>query len=250
MSVPTAVIAEDEPLLRAEIRQILGKLWPQLVICAEAADGTEAIRALREHSPQILILDIQMPGANGLEVAREASGKAHVVFITAFDQHAVAAFEQGAIDYVQKPIVAARLEVTVRRLKERLLGPPANLNGIVDLLKNIAAREPEYLKWLTVPDGEELRLVTTGEICYLQADNKYTSIFTPAAEFLLTSTLKQMKEKLDPRVFWQIHRSTVVNVSAIQTIHRSFRGALEIKLKQRAELLPVSATYAHLFKHM
>ena len=250
MTAPTAVIAEDEPLLRAEIREAFRALWPELVVCAEAADGVEALQALRQYAPQVLILDIQMPGASGLDVAREASGKAHVVFVTAYDQYAVAAFEHGAIDYVQKPIATARLEVTVRRLKQRLLSAPADLDGILDLLKSYAGITPKYLKWLTVPFGQELRLVTTDEICYLRADNKYTSVFTAASEYLLSSTLKQMKDKLDPNVFWQIHRGIVVNVSAIQSIHRSFRGSLEVRLKQRREVLPVSAAHAHRFKHL
>jgi|HubBroStandDraft_1064217.scaffolds.fasta_scaffold62522_2 DNA-binding LytR/AlgR family response regulator len=250
MSRTTAVIAEDEPLLRAELREMLDALWPDLQVCAEAADGAEALAALSQFSPQVLFLDIHMPGTNGLEVAQHASGRAHVVFITAYDQYAIEAFERGALDYLQKPISSDRLSLTVERVKERLRAPPADLNGVTELLRSIAQREPEYLKWLTVPRGQELRLVTTEEICYLRADGKYTSVVTADAEFLLGSTLKQLREKLDPKQFWQIHRSVVVNVGAIQAVHRTFRGAMEIKLKRRPELLPVSAAHAHLFKHL
>jgi len=246
---PTAVIAEDEPLLREEIRSTLTELWPELTICAEAADGLQAIEALDNFQPNILFLDIQMPGRNGLEVARHASGKAHVVFVTAYDAYAVQAFEEGALDYVLKPISPERMMLTVQRLQERMREPPADLSHLADLLKTIVKPEAQYLKWLTVPHASELRVVAVSEILYLQADNKYTTIATRSSSFLLNSSLKEMQSKLDPAVFWQIHRSTVVNISAIDTIYRSFRGALEIKLKDRSELLPVSAAHAHRFKH-
>jgi DNA-binding LytR/AlgR family response regulator len=245
----TAVIAEDEPLLREEIRQTLTELWPELTLCAEAADGLQAIEALDKLQPDIMFLDIQMPGRNGLEVARHASGKAHVVFITAYDAYAIQAFEEGALDYVLKPISAERMKLTVQRLQERMREPPADLSKLADLLKTIVKPEAQYLKWLTVPHASDLRVVAVSEILYLQADNKYTTIATRSSTFLLNSSLKEMQSKLDPAVFWQIHRSTVVNISAIDTIFRSFRGALEIKLKDRSELLPVSAAHAHLFKH-
>jgi DNA-binding LytR/AlgR family response regulator len=248
MKSPTAVIAEDEPLLREEIRHTLTELWPELNICGEAADGLQAIEALDNFHPHILFLDIQMPGRNGLEVARHASGKAHVVFITAYDAYAVQAFEEGALDYVLKPISPERMKLTVQRLQERMREPPADLSHLADLLKTIVKPEAQYLKWLTVPHASELRVVAVSEILYLQADNKYTTIATRSSSFLLTSSLKEMQSKLDPAVFWQIHRSTVVNISAIDTIYRSFRGALEIKLKDRSELLPVSAAHAHRFK--
>jgi len=248
MKSPTAVIAEDEPLLREEIRNTLTELWPELTICGEAADGLQAIEALDNFHPHILFLDIQMPGRNGLEVARHASGKAHVVFITAYDAYAVQAFEEGALDYVLKPISPERMKLTVQRLQERMREPPADLSHLADLLKSIVKPEAQYLKWLTVPHASELRVVAVSEILYLQADNKYTTIATRSSSFLLTSSLKEMQSKLDPAVFWQIHRSTVVNISAIDTIYRSFRGALEIKLKDRSELLPVSAAHAHRFK--
>jgi DNA-binding LytR/AlgR family response regulator len=249
MNALTALIAEDEPLLRAEIRNTLTELWPELVICAEAADGLQAIEALETLQPRILFLDIQMPGRNGLDVARHASGKAHVVFITAYDAYAVQAFEEGALDYVLKPISVERMKLTVERLRQRLREPPADLSNLADLLKNIVKPETKYLKWLTVPHASELRVVAVSEILFLKADNKYTTLATRAATYLLNSSLKEMQSKLDPAVFWQIHRSTVVNISAIDTIFRTFRGALEIKLKDRSELLAVSAAHAHLFKH-
>jgi DNA-binding LytR/AlgR family response regulator len=245
---PTAIIAEDEPLLRAEIREALSTLWPELTINAEAADGLEAIQAIERFAPDIVFLDIQMPGASGLDVAAHVSGRAHVVFISAFDQHALAAFERGASDYILKPMSLPRLKLTVERLQARLRDPPLDLQGLVALLRDGNTTEPQYLKWLSVPHGSELRIVTAAEVCYLRADHKYTTVVTRSATFLLTSTLRQMKEKLDPALFWQIHRSIIVNVSAIETIYRSFRGGLEVKLKERSEILPVSAAHAHLFK--
>jgi DNA-binding LytR/AlgR family response regulator len=248
MKAPTAVIAEDEPLLREEIRRSLQANWPELEIVAEAADGLQAIRALDRHAPDVLFLDIHMPGLTGLEVAQRANGMAHIVFITAFDEHAVAAFEQGALDYLLKPITTDRMMLAIARLQERLRKPPAALQDLGELLHRAAPAEPAYLKWLTVPQGTELRVVAAAEICFLRSDNKYTTVATRGSTFLLHSPLKELKERLDPQMFWQIHRGIVVNVSAIDTIFRSFRGGLEIKLKERGELLPVSAAHAHLFK--
>ncbi|HXA93338.1 MAG TPA: LytTR family DNA-binding domain-containing protein, partial [Steroidobacteraceae bacterium] len=163
-------------------------------------------------------------------------------------EYAVAAFERGAIDYILKPPSVARMQRTVERLKERLRQPPAELQGLVELLRNVPTSEQRYIKWLTVPHGSELRVIVAAEICFLRADNKYTTLATRSGTFLLNSSLKEMREKLDPEVFWQIHRSIIVNVGAIDTIYRSFRGSLEVKLRERSELLPVSAAHAHLFK--
>lgn len=247
MTGPTAVIAEDEPLLLSEIQERLSVQWPELQIRAAAADGAEAIRAFEHFAPQVLILDIHLPGVNGLEVAQHASGKAHVVFITAYDQYALAAFEQGAIDYILKPVSAERLSVTIERLRERMHSPPRAVQGLLELLRAGSAADTNYLKWLTVPSGSGLRLLTTAEILYLRAESKYVSIATRSEVFLLNTTLKQMRQKLDPETFWQIHRSYIVNLAAVHSIHRSFRGALEIKLKERGEILPVSTAHAHLF---
>jgi DNA-binding LytR/AlgR family response regulator len=246
----TALIAEDEPLLRAELRESLAALWPELQVCAETGDGAATLLALERHKPTVLFLDIHMPGLTGLEIAEQVGGRAHVVFVTAFTEHATTAFEQGALDYVVKPFSIARLAKTVKRLKERVRTVPADLSGIVEALRAAVPDEAKYVRWLTVPHGRELRVVTTEEICYLRAANKYTSLFTANGEYLLTSTLKAMREKLEPRTFWQIHRSFVVIVAAIQTIHRTFHGSFEVQLKQRRELLPVSEAYSHLFRQL
>ncbi len=250
MNRPTAVIAEDEPLLRDELKDALGTLWPELELKAVAEDGIEALRALESHEPDVLFLDIQMPGATGLEVARVASGRCHVVFVTAFEQYAVAAFEQGAVDYVVKPFSPVRLANAIARVKERLRGVPADLG---QLLKSLAepGRSPQrYLRWISVAEGRKVRLITLDEICYFQADNKYTAVVTAGSQSLINKTIKELVDELDPLLFLQIHRGTIVNVNAISSVHRDLRGRLEIELRQRREMLQVSASFTHLFKQM
>ena len=244
-----AIIAEDEPILRLELKETLAKLWPELEICAEAEDGIEALRALSQYTPDILFLDIQMPGLSGLEVAKQASGKCHVAFVTAYDKYAVAAFEQGAVDYVMKPFSAARLATTISRLKEKLASAPANLDGLLKTLAE-AASPREYLRWITASQGNDLRLITVEEIVYFQADNKYTLVVTPQQESLIRRPIKELIEELDPQTFWQIHRGTLVNINAVAGVTRDIGGHLRVKLKQRKETLPVSESYVHLFRQM
>jgi DNA-binding LytR/AlgR family response regulator len=245
-----AVLAEDEPILRSELRDTLARIWPELVICAEAEDGIEALRALTEQAPDILFLDIQMPGMSGLEVAKQASGKCHVAFVTAYDKYAVAAFEQGAVDYVMKPFSPARLATTVTRLKERVGMAPANLDGLLKALAEVASGAKEHLRWITASQGNELRLITIEEICYFQADNKYTLVVTPEQESLIRRPIRELIDELDPQTFWQIHRGTLVNVNAIAGVQRDMAGRLRVKLKQRKETLAVSEPYMHLFRQM
>ena len=249
MQLRKAVIAEDEPLLRAELAESLAKLWPELHVCAEAEDGVEALRAIEQHAPDILFLDIEMPGLSGLEVARHVGSECHIVFVTAYDKYAVAAFEQGAIDYVMKPFSAARLATTIARLKEKAGTAPANLDGLLRSL--LASGTPkQYLRWITASVGDDLRLITVEEIAYFQADNKYTLVVTSAQESLIRRPIKELIDELDPSMFWQIHRGTLINVNAIAGVTRDIGGHLRVKLKQRAETLPVSAPYAHRFRQM
>jgi DNA-binding LytR/AlgR family response regulator len=245
----TAIVAEDEATLRHQLVEQLGQLWPELSIVAEAADGVQALRLLDEHRPDILFLDIQMPGATGLEVARQASGKSRVVFVTAYDEHAVAAFEHGAIDYVLKPISAARLFTTVSRLKERLGSPPARLDSVLGQLgASVAPRS--YLRWINASVGQNLRLITVDEVVYFQADNKYTRVVTAEGEALIRKPLKELVDELDSNQFWQIHRSTLVNVASVAGVTRDFRGRMLVKLRKSDETLLVSDTYSHLFRQM
>ena len=245
---PTAIVAEDEPTLRQQLVEQLGQLWPELNVLAEAADGIAALRLLGEHRPDILFLDIQMPGATGLEVARQANGRSRVVFVTAYDEHAVTAFEQGAVDYVLKPISAARLFTTVTRLKERLGSPPPRLDAVLPAIG--PAKPKNWLRWINASVGQNLRLITVDEIVYFQADNKYTRVVTAEGEALIRKPLKELAEELDPNQFWQIHRSTMVNVAAVAGVTRDFRGRMMVKLKGRGETLHVSDSYTHLFKQM
>jgi DNA-binding LytR/AlgR family response regulator len=244
-----AVIAEDEPVLRGELKENLTRLWPGLAIVAEAEDGIEALDALERCRPQVMFLDIEMPGLSGLEVARAASGRCHVVFVTAYDQHAVSAFEQGAVDYVMKPFSAARLATAITRLRQRLDVAPARLDG---LLKSLAERAPvrSHLRWINASQGQNVRLVTTDEICYFKADNKYTLVVTADAELLIRKPIKELVDELDPEVFWPVHRGVVVNVNAIAIAHRRFNGQFELRLKARKETLAVSEPFAYRFRQM
>src|ERR1700682_942910 len=250
MSILKAVIAEDEAVLRRELKETLATVRPELVVCAEAEDGIQAMHAMSTHTPDVLFLDIQMPGMDGLEVAQQASGKCHVVFVTAYDKYAVAAFEQGAVDYVMKPFSAARLATTVARLKAKVASAPANLDGILSALAAKLEENKEYLRWITASQGQNLRLITVDEICYFQADNKYTLVVTADTQTLIRRPIKELVDEVDPKMFWQIHRSTLVNVSAIAGVNRDFKGHLHVRVKQRKETLPVSESYVHLFKQM
>jgi DNA-binding LytR/AlgR family response regulator len=254
MATTRAIIAEDEPVLREELAEMLGTLWPELDIVAKEADGVAALRALEQHHPDVMFLDIQMPGATGLEVARQASGRCHVVFVTAYDQHAVAAFDQGAVDYVLKPVSPARLFTAVSRLKQRLGSPPARLeaalNGLTSFGGGGSPATRQYLRWINASVGQNLKLITVDEVSYFQADNKYTRVVTHEGEALIRKPLKELVEELDPNQFWQIHRSTLVNVKAIAGIHRDLRGRQIVSLRGHPEKLEVSRSYAHLFKGM
>jgi DNA-binding LytR/AlgR family response regulator len=250
MKRPRVVIAEDEAVLRAEVREALLGLWPEMDICAEVDNGVDALAALERCRPQILFLDIQMPGLSGLEVARHASSRAHVAFITAHDQHAVSAFERGAVDYVLKPISLPRLALTVDRLKTRMKSPPAELDQLLEWLTPGLQAPRQYLRWISVVRGEEIRLITTEEICYFRSAEKYTAVVTVDAEHLVATALKVLFEQLDPRTFVKVHRSVVVNLNAIRSLHRDFGGRLEIRLKQRPEILPVSSAHAAFFKNL
>ena len=247
---PTAVLAEDEPVLRAQLKELLGAAWPELVVVDEAEDGFQAMRALEEHEPDVLFLDIQMPGLTGLEVAKQASGRCHVVFVTAHDEYAVAAFEEGAVDYLMKPLDAARLTTACARLKKRLSAAPPDLQRLLDSLANRSPRARTHLRWINASSGAEVKLITVDEICYFQSDTKYTRAVTPNSESLIRKSLKELLEELDPDLFWQIHRSTLVNVNAIAGVSRDFAGRLFVKLKTRKETLPVSQPFAHLFRQM
>lgn len=249
-SAVSAVIAEDEPVLRAELREMLAALWPELQVAAVTEDGVQALRALQTHQPQVLFLDIEMPGLTGLEVAAQASRVSHVVFVTAYDKYAVGAFEQGAIDYVLKPFSMARLATTVARLKVRVSSPPADLDGLLASLRQEALLRKPHLRWVKASQGQQTRLITVDEVLFFQADNKYTVVMTAAGEALIRSTISELAAALDPLHFWQIHRSTIVNANEIAAVQRGRTGNLALRLKRHKILLAVSEPYVHLFKQM
>lgn len=247
---PRAVLAEDEALLREQLAELLAAAWPELEIVACAEDGKQALHALETVRPDVMFLDIQMPEASGLEVARRASGRCHVVFVTAYDQYAVAAFEEGAVDYVMKPLSGARIATAVQRVKQRMQGAPANLKGLLDELANPPHRSGQYLRWINASRGDDVQLVTIEEVRYFQSDTKYTRVVAAKREGLIRKTIKELVEELDPSMFWQMHRATIVNLNAVESVGRDLKGHVVLRLKDRPELLAVSQPYAHLFRQM
>ncbi len=247
---PTAILAEDEALLADELADLLRALWPQLQIVTRAADGVAALNAIEEHRPDVAFLDIHMPLLSGIEVARQVGGRCHVAFITSYDQHALEAFEAGAMDYVLKPPTAARLATTIQRLKTRLQHPPVDLRRALQDLVERTPPAPRYLQWINASRAAAVRLITVEEILYFKSDQKYTLVVTADAEALIKKTIRTLAAELDPTMFWQIHRSTIVNVHAIDSVVRDERGNLALRLKQKAERLPVSEAYTHLFHQM
>ncbi|MBL8516158.1 MAG: response regulator transcription factor [Betaproteobacteria bacterium] len=258
--MPTALLADDEPLLRAQLRTRLANLWPDLKIVHEAENGRQVAEFfdLDEDAPDVCFLDIHMPGLTGLEAARRIGKRSRIVFVTAFDQYAVDAFEQGAIDYVLKPFEEARLAETVARLKERLAAPSPAANGESDALDAILARLAarmaptgrHYLQWIKASVGSTVRMIATDDICYFQSDEKYTRVVMEDGEVLIRKPIKELLEELDPDLFWQIHRSTLVNTRHIAGVVRGLRDQADLKLKSRPEVLTVSRAYTHLFKQM
>jgi DNA-binding LytR/AlgR family response regulator len=244
----SAVIAEDEPILRADLQSRLAALWPELRLAGAAGNGVEALALHDAHRPDIMFLDIEMPGLDGLQVARQLSGKCHVVFITAYDSHAVAAFDHGAIDYVLKPYDNGRLSITLRRLRERLAVAPPPLEDLMRELA-LAARPKEHLRWIKASRGNQVDLIMVSDVHYFQADSKYTTVHTASQEAIIRRSIKELASELDPNTFWQIHRSTIINVEAIESVSRGLAG-VGVKLRSRPGRLPVSDSYRHIFKHM
>ena len=250
------VIAEDEALLREELAGLLRSAWPGLAIVAECEDGGSALEAISEQRPDVAFLDIRMPGLSGLEVASaaaEASPGTHVVFVTAYDQYAIDAFERGAVDYLLKPIAPDRLAATVARLKTRLgTNDGSMLARIIDQLRAklpLASKGPP-LAWVTASVGKETRLILVDDVAYFRADNKYTAVMTAEGEALIRKPIRELLDELDPNVFKQIHRSTVVNMKAVAAVTRDDTGRGTLRLRNRPETLPVSLTFMPLFRNM
>jgi DNA-binding LytR/AlgR family response regulator len=253
--MPTAIIADDERLMRDQLRMRLEQVWPELEIVGEAKNGEEAVELVSQHQPDLTFLDIRMPGKTGMEAAREIGDRSQIVFVTAYDQYAVEAFERGAVDYVLKPSEPERLKVTVERLKARLDKPGAVVNDSVtamlsQLAEKIAAPKPKHLQWIQASIGSDLRMIPVEEILFFRSDEKYTCVQTEKFEALIRKPVRDLADELDPSLFWQIHRATLVNVNAIEGVTRDIRGRHLVLVKGRPEKLEVSRSFLHLFKQM
>lgn len=279
-AAPRAVLADDERLMRDQLRARLAEVWPELHIVAEAKNGLEAVELVQQHRPEIVFLDIRMPGLTGVEAARQiaqlpplepAEGEVdedrdlvpEIVFITAYDQYAVEAFEQGVADYVLKPAERDRLQLTVERIQKRLaarLSPdgagdaPAGPH-LQQLLHQLSARlnpggAPQYLKWIQATVGQAIQMIPVEEVLFFVSDEKYTRVQTAQVEALIRKPIKELVDEVDPALFWQIHRSTLVAVKSIAGVTRDFRGRQIVAVKGHPERLEVSRSYTGLFKGM
>ncbi len=273
-AAPRAVLADDERLMRDQLRARLAEVWPELQIVAEAKNGIEAVQMVRQERPDIVFLDIRMPGLTGVDAARQIAQLPpregqddellpEIVFITAYDQYAVEAFEQGVADYVLKPPERERLQRTVERIKKRLAaragGPdapdaPAAAN-MQQLLHQLAAHlspgaAAPYLSWIQASVGQAIQMIPVDEVLFFVSDEKYTRVQTAQVEALIRKPIKELVEQIDPQRFWQIHRSTLVNVAAIAGVARDFRGRQIVSVKGHPQKLEVSRSYAGLFKGM
>jgi len=256
----TALIADDEPLLRDALRRQLAKVWPELEVVAEARNGREAVRLFDERHPDICFLDVHMPGLSGVDAANHIGRRAHLVFVTAYDHYAVQAFAQGALDYLLKPVEEARLAETVTRLKERLQSSRPAVNT-EQLLRQLSAQLAKLqgggkqpLRWIRAQAGKTVRLIAIDDVDYLRSDAKYTLVAWrdggKPAEAVVRTPLRNLLEQLDPEQFAQVHRSVVVNLRAISHVRRHDNETAQIHLKGRDDVLPVSRSYAHLFRQM
>jgi DNA-binding LytR/AlgR family response regulator len=258
--MPTALIADDEPLLRERLAGLLQRLWPELRIVAEARNGREAVEFFDEHTPDVAFLDVHMPGLNGVEAARSIARRAEVVFVTAYEQYAVTAFEQGALDYVVKPFDEERLADTVQRLRERLersaeLPPATRLDAVIEqmsaeLRRRVGAGAGSWLQWIKASVGNSVRLIPVEQVAYLRSDEKYTLVVWEGGEALIRKSIRELADELDPERFAQVHRSVIVNLHHVTQVTRGPNETAEVHLKDRTELLPVSRSYVHVFRHM
>jgi DNA-binding LytR/AlgR family response regulator len=251
--MPTALIADDEPHLAAYLRDTLARVWPELVVLHVARNGVEAAERIAALRPDFAFLDIRMPGLTGLEVAQGIEGATRVVFVTAYDEFAVAAFEQQAFDYVLKPVKAERLAKTVARLQAAAAMAPATDDArLAEVLRSLVAAPSAtaHLRFVRASQGELTHQVDVGEVLFFHADDKYTCVRTAAAEHLIRTTITELAAQLDPERFVQIHRSTIVNLDHLVGTRRDEISRLFVRVRGHAAELPVSRAYVHLFKAM
>jgi len=247
---PTALIAEDEPLMRERLKDKLEEVWPELAIVAEAEDGDQALDLFAQYRPQIAFLDVRMPGRTGLDVASEIGARCHVVFITAHDEYALKAFEAGAADYLLKPVETDRLTAMKERMERKLATPPMDLSDLLAQLRSSVQGDAGRMKWVKAAIGKQVKLIPVGDVLYFQSDTKYTRVVLASGEALIRTPLKDLLAELDPEKFWQVHRGTIVNLDAVSGVLREDAERQFILLKNRQEKLPISRQFTHLFKQM
>ena len=253
LPAPTAIVVDDERLMRDQIITQLKQAWPELVIAGEAGNGREAIALAQSVEPDIAFLDIRMPEMDGVQAAQALSGRVHIVFVTAYDEYAITAFEQGAVDYLLKPAEPERVALTCERLRTRIKRAPDPmdqlLDGLAQRLGSADARH-DYLRWVQASVGANLRMIPTSDILFFRAEDKYTRVQTRHFEALIRKPIKELIDELDPREFWRIHRATVVRVDAVEQVSRNLRGNQVLQLKGSTEQLEVSRSFSHLFRQM
>ena len=251
MTPPTAIIAEDELPQRRELRAMLADLWPELNILAECDDGLAALQALEDHQPNVAFLDIRMPGVSGLEVARAAGAQCQVIFITAYEEYALRAFDEGAVDYLQKPVARERLSRAVERTRARLSsGSPVDMAALLDLVQSRLAPTGKSIKWITASVGNTMKMFSIDEVLFFQAQDKYTRVVTADSEGHIRTPLKELLAALDSESFWQVHRSAIVRVGAIRAVEKSEDGKLRLTIRGHPEILPVSSAFQYRFRGM
>jgi DNA-binding LytR/AlgR family response regulator len=252
MTGPTAIIAEDETPQRQELRALLAQLWPELNVIAECEDGLSALEALENHRPQVAFLDIRMPGVSGLEVARAAGSRCHVIFLTAYEEYALQAFDEGAVDYLLKPVVRERLSRAIQRAHSRLEGGShVDMTALIDMVQaRLAPGGKTTIKWITASVGNSVKMYSIDEVLFFQAQDKYTRVVTAASEGHIRTPLKELVAALDSETFWQVHRSVIVRVGAIHAVEKGDDGKLQLTVRGRPDMLPVSSTFQHRFRGM
>ena len=253
----SALIADDEPLLRQRLLSHLSRAWPELHIAAEARNGREAVELFETHAPQVVFLDVHMPGVSGIDAARSMVGRTQIVFVTAYEQYAVQAFEQGAIDYLVKPFDEQRLLQTVARLQQRLNPAPASNTAPMEaLLERLSAElrvrgaERRHLQWIKASVGSTVRLIPVEQVHFMRSDEKYTLVVWDGGEALIRKTIRELADELDPECYAQIHRSVIVNLKRVSHVTRGLNETADVHLEGRSDTLPVSRSFLHLFRQM
>ncbi|MDQ6621609.1 MAG: LytTR family DNA-binding domain-containing protein, partial [Pseudomonadota bacterium] len=248
--VPTAVVADDERLMRDQIVARLKEAWPELLIVGEASNGREAVALVQSLRPDIVFLDISMPELDGIEAARVLSGEAHIVFVTAHDEYAIRAFEAGAVDYLLKPADPGRVALTCERLRSRVKQAPGAMRELLSELSQrlvaVGVKPQQYLRWVQASVGQNIRMIPTSDVLFFRAEDKYTRVQTQSFEALIRKPIKELIDELDPDEFWQIHRATVVRVDTVEQVSRNLRGNQVVHVKGSAEKLEVSRSFNHL----